>query len=110
VGWAPEGYTEAISIGDLLLRTAERHPDRDALVFPHERVTYAELAAKARRIARGLIGAGLQPGQKVGYLMANSVDTVATFYGIALAGGVIVPINTRYRARELPFVIANAEL
>ena len=42
--------------------------------------------------------------------MANSVDTVATFYGIALAGGVIVPINTRYRARELPFVISNAEL
>ena len=42
--------------------------------------------------------------------MANSVETVATFYGIALAGGVIVPINTRYRARELPFVISNAEL
>ena len=36
------------------------------------------------------MGAGLQGGQKVGYLMANSVDTVATFYGIALAGGVIV--------------------
>jgi acyl-CoA synthetase (AMP-forming)/AMP-acid ligase II len=108
--WAPEGYTEAISIGDLLLRTAERHPDRDALVFPDRRVSYAELAAQARRIARGLIGAGLEPGQKVGYLMANSVETVATFYAIALAGGVIVPINTRYRARELPFVIANAEL
>jgi acyl-CoA synthetase (AMP-forming)/AMP-acid ligase II len=108
--WAPEGYTEAISIGDLLLRTAERHPELDALVFPDRRVTYAELATHARRIARGLIGAGLEPGQKVGYLMANSVETVATFYGIALAGGVIVPINTRYRARELPFVIANAEL
>ena len=108
--WAPEGYTEAISIGDLLLRTAERHPDLDALVFPDRRVSYAELAGRARQIARGLIGAGLQPGQKVGYLMANSVETVATFYGIALAGGVIVPINTRYRARELPFVISNAEL
>ena len=42
--------------------------------------------------------------------MANSAETVAAFYGIALAGGVIVPINTRYRSRELPFVIANAEL
>jgi fatty-acyl-CoA synthase len=110
VPWAPEGFTEAITIGDLLLRTAQRAPDGDALVFPDERVTYAELAGRARQIARGLIGAGLQPGQKVGYLMANSVETVATFYGIALAGGVIVPINTRYRARELPFVISNAEL
>ena len=108
--WAPEGFTEAISIGDLLLRAAQRTPDGDALVFPQERVTYAELAERARHVARGLIGAGLQPGEKVGYLMANSVETVATFYGIALAGGVIVPINTRYRARELPFVISNAEL
>jgi fatty-acyl-CoA synthase len=108
--WAPEGFTEAISIGDLLLRTAQRTPQADALVFPDERVTYAELAARARVIARGLMATGLEAGQKVGYLMANSVDTVATFYGIALAGGVIVPINTRYRARELPFVIANAEL
>ena len=108
--WAPEGFTEAISIGDLLLRAAQRTPDGDALVLPDERVTYAELAARARHVARGLIGAGLQPGEKVGYLMANSVETVASFYGIALAGGVIVPINTRYRARELPFVISNAEL
>ena len=44
--WAPEGYTEAISIGDLLLRTAERHPELDALVFPDRRVTYAELASR----------------------------------------------------------------
>ena len=44
--WAPEGYTEAISIGDLLLRTAERHPDLDALVFPDRRVSYAELAGQ----------------------------------------------------------------
>src|SRR4249919_946794 len=104
--WAPEGFTEAISIGDLLLRTAQRTPDADALVFPDQRVTYAELAARARAVARGLMGAGLQGGQKVGYLMANRFDTVATFYGIARAGGMIVPINTRYRARELPFGIA----
>src|SRR5262245_33133136 len=108
--WAPEGFAEAITIGDLLLRTAQRTPDADALIFPDQRVTYAQLAEQARGIAKGLIGAGLQPGEKVGYLMANSPETVATLYGIALAGGVIVPINTRYRARELPFVISNAEL
>jgi acyl-CoA synthetase (AMP-forming)/AMP-acid ligase II len=108
--WQPEGFAEAITIGDLLLRTAERTPDAEALIFPDQRVTYAQLAAKARGIAKGLIGSGLRPGEKVGYLMANSPETVATLYGIALAGGVIVPINTRYRARELPFVISNAEL
>jgi fatty-acyl-CoA synthase len=110
VSWDAEGWSEAVTIGDLLLRQAERTPDADALVFPAERLSYAELAARARRIARGLIGAGLRPGDRVGYLMANSPETVAALYGIALAGGVIVPINTRYRARELPFVIGNAQL
>jgi fatty-acyl-CoA synthase len=110
VSWEPEGWSEAVTIGDLLLRQAERTPDADALVFPHERLSYAELAGRARRIARGLIGAGLRPGDRVGYLMANSPETVAALYGIAIAGGVIVPINTRYRARELPFVIGNAQL
>jgi len=110
VSWEPDGWSEAITIGDLLLRQADRTPDADALVFPDERLTYAQLATRARHVARGLIGAGLRPGEKVGYLMANSPETVAVLYGISLAGGVIVPINTRYRARELPFVIGNAEL
>jgi fatty-acyl-CoA synthase len=101
-------WAESTTIGDLLLRTASRLPQQDALVFPDERLTYEELAGRARRIARGLIGSGLRPGERVGYFMANSPETVAAFYGIALAGGVIVPVNTRYRSSELPFVLANA--
>ena len=103
-------WAEAVTLGDLLLRTAARHPDRDAVVFPSERVSYAELAHRARELARGLMGLGIGSGEKVGVLMANSPDCVATIYGIALAGATVVPINTRYRAVELPYVITNAEL
>src|SRR3954454_16074711 len=101
-------WAEAATIGDLLLRTAASAPERDALVFPDQRVSYGELAAAARRVARGLIGAGVRPGGRVASSMANSPETVAAFYGTALAGAVIVPINTRYRSRELPFVLGNA--
>jgi acyl-CoA synthetase (AMP-forming)/AMP-acid ligase II len=44
----------------------------------------------------------------VGVLMANSPDAIAAIFGIALAGATVVPINTRYRAVELPFVVADA--
>jgi fatty-acyl-CoA synthase len=101
-------WAEAATIGDLLLRTAASAPERDALIFPDERLSYAELAGSARRVARALIGAGVRPGDRVAYYMANSPETVAAFYGIALAGAIIVPINTRYRASELPFVLGNA--
>jgi fatty-acyl-CoA synthase len=103
-------WAEAITVGDLLLRTSDSHPDREALVLPGVRLTYADLAEAALSVARGLIGAGLQAGEHVGYLLPNGAGAVAAFYGIALAGGVVVPMNTRYRSHELPFVIAGAEL
>ena len=99
-----------MTLGDLLLRTAAGAPGDDAVVFPTERLSYGQLAARARELARGLIGVGIRPGEKVGVLMANSPDFIASFYAIALTGAVVVPINTRYRAVELPFVISDADL
>ena len=103
-------YAEAITMGDNVLRAADRHPDDDAVVFLEERVSWAEVAARARELARGLIGLGVAPGERVGLLMANSPGCVASIFAIAMSGAVLVPINTRYRAVELPYVITNADL
>lgn len=104
------GWSEAISLGDLLLRAAERRPEADAAVFAHERATYAELSARARELARGLIGLGIGPGDHVGVMLPNGLHAVAAIHGIALAGAVVVPINTRYRAVELSFLVRDADL
>jgi fatty-acyl-CoA synthase len=104
------GWAEAITVGDALERAAAQNPQGDAVVFPDERLSWAQLTERARQLARGLIGMGIEPGDHVGVLMANSPDCIASIYAIALAGAVIVPINTRYRASELPFVVANADL
>src|SRR3954451_11086047 len=101
-------WSEAATLGDLLLKAAARTPDADAIVFPSERLTFAELDARARALASGLIGLGVRPRDRVGVLMANSPDAVASIFAIALAGAVIVPVNTRYRAVELPFVVSDA--
>jgi len=99
---------EAVTLGDLLLRTARSAPDADAVVFPDERLIYRELEERSRTIAAGLVALGVAPGDRVGVLMANSPDAIATIFAVARAGGVVVPINTRYRAVELPFVVADA--
>lgn len=99
-----------MTVGDLLVWAAERHPDRDAVVFPHARLSFAQLLRAAERVARGLIGLGVRRGEHVGVLMANDPECVATLLGISLAGAVMVPINTRYRAVELPYVVENADL
>ncbi len=103
-------WCEAITVGDLLLRAAESDPGCEAVVFPGARLTFAELVERASTVARGLIGLGVGPRDRVGILMPNSPDCVAAIFGIALAGATIVPINIRYRAVEIPFVVRDSEL
>jgi acyl-CoA synthetase (AMP-forming)/AMP-acid ligase II len=100
----------ATTLGDLLLRAADEYPDSDAIVFPEQRQTYAELAERAYRRARGLQALGVQPGDHVGLLLPTCVDFPEFFFGIALCGAVAVPINARYQAGELAYLIENADL
>jgi fatty-acyl-CoA synthase len=103
-------WAEATTLGDLLLRTAQRRPDHEALVFPHARHTYGDVAARAVHAARGLAALGVQRGDRVGLLMPNCPDFVFAFFGAQLLGAVVVPINTRFRVRELRYLIENADL
>lgn len=98
------------TLGDLLLAAADRHPDADALVLPESRLRYRELAGRALRRARALRALGVRPGDKVGLLLPNSPDWVETLFGIALAGGTGVPIDTRCQPAELGQIVEHADL
>jgi fatty-acyl-CoA synthase len=104
------GFAEAITLGDVLLRAAAERPDEPAAVYPHERATWAQLAERSRAVARGLIALGVRRGEHVGVMMSNGLNAMSAIYGIALAGAVVVPINLRYRAVEIPFVVENGDL
>ncbi len=102
--------TEARTLGDLI-RTAEAEwGKREALLFPDERLTYAEVGRGATENARSLVALGVRPGDHVGVLAPNLPEVAGLIYGIALAGGVAVLINARYKTRELAYVVENADL
>ena len=101
---------EVTTLGDLLLRAANKWPDEEALVFPDMRLSYAQLAGRAKEQARALQGIGIQPGDHVGILAPNLVEVVDLLFGIALSGAVAVMINARYKTTELAYVIENADL
>ncbi len=103
-------WTEVSPLGDLLVKSANRHPNRDALVFPESRVTYSQLLDGAMRVARGLLAQGVKRGEHVGLLASNSSDFVQAFFGISLMGAVVVPLNVRHKATELAYIIRNADL
>ncbi len=98
------------TMGDLLLSAADRYPDTLALVFPDQSYTYAELARRALRRARSLQALGVRPRDHVGILMHTCAEFVELFFAIALCGGVIVPVNARYKSSELAYVIGNGDL
>lgn len=101
-------YREVCTVGDLLVRGATHHPDRDVLVMPGERRTYAQLLDGAVAAARWLSGLGIRRGDRVGILMPNSLEYVETWFGIVLLGAVVVPVNGRFRSVELRHVIPHA--
>ncbi len=80
------------------------------MIFPDRRLTYSALADQAKERAGGLVALGVEAGDHVGLLMPNCPEYIELFFGIALAGGVAVPINARYKANELAYVVENADL
>lgn len=94
----------------MLLRSARRASEREALVFPDVRLTYRQLAARAADIARALSGLGVKPREHVGVLMTNHPDLVAAVFGAALIGATVVPINARYRTAELHSIVEDSDI
>lgn len=100
------------SIGEAVRRTATRHPDALALVSRHQRARYTwwELFDASERVAAGLLGLGLKPGDRVGVWSANCAEWVMLQYGCALAGLVLVNINPAFRSHELRYVLEKSGL
>jgi fatty-acyl-CoA synthase len=103
-------WIEVYTIGDLLARAAQRAPDDCALMFPGRATSFAALDARAVDTARSLAALGVTKGDHVGILMPNCDEFVDVLLACALLGAWAVPINARYKARELAYVIENADL
>ena len=95
---------------DLLDAACDVAPDRHALVFPDARSSYADLREGALAKARSLVALGIRPKDRVGILMHNSSDYLELLFGATMAGAIPVPINARFRQRELAYSVRDAGL
>jgi fatty-acyl-CoA synthase len=72
------------------------------------RTTYGQLIARARQLARALIGAGLRSGDRVATLMWNHAEHLEAYFGIPLAGGVLHTLNLRLHPDEIAYIANDA--
>lgn len=105
-----QDYIAVSTVGDLMLHATKKHPDKAALVFPDQQRSFSELRSGALRMASGLWAMGVRPGDHVGILLPSSIGSAEAFFGVALLGAVSVPINARFRSRELSYLTENADL
>ncbi|GAB0105277.1 acyl-CoA synthetase [Nocardia sp. JMUB6875] len=100
----------ARNFADLYEHSADAVPDRTAVIEGTRRLTFAELDARANRLAHHLAAAGAGPGTHIGFHLHNSIEALETLVGCYKIRAVPVNINYRYRAEELRYVYDNADL
>ncbi len=98
------------NVADLVEAAADAVPDRDALVADPARLTYAQLDARANRVAHHLASAGVTAGDHVGVHAYNCAEFVETMLGCYKLRAVPVNINYRYVESELLYLFDNADL
>src|ERR1700692_1212493 len=95
------------TVDDVLKAAVDEAPERAALVVPFQsmRFSFAELHREVEQVARGLIAAGLEPGERIGIWAPNCAEWILTMFAAARAGLVLVNINPAYRSTELEFAL-----
>ncbi len=108
----PEEPLLESTIGQTLSETASKFPGREALVVRHQnvRLSWRELDEQATRVACGLSGLGLGPGDRAGVWATNCAEWVLLQYGCARAGVVLVNVNPAYRSHELRYVLQKSRM
>jgi acyl-CoA synthetase (AMP-forming)/AMP-acid ligase II len=92
-----------------LARAARQWPDQEALADGPLRLTYRQYLERSVQLARGLIARGVGPGDRVVVWAPNSAEVALTAMAVAFAGGVLVPLNTRFTAYEAAALTGRSE-
>ena len=96
------------SIVEAVYEHAQRDPERAAILFEGETISYGALWADIERFARGLRSWGAQPGDRVALFLENCPQFVVAYLGAHLAGCIAVLVNTQYRQVELSHILNDA--
>ena len=96
--------------GEMLAASARRHPDRLAAAGEGARLSFRDLDRRANRVANALRAALPGKGRHAGILSRNIPDYAAVHFGAARSGHVLVHVSTRYAAKELAYVLDNADV
>ena len=98
-----------MNLADGLRINSWKHPEKTAVVFEDQRITYKALNARANRLAHAMIEKGFERQEKVSIIMYNNIEFLEIYHGLARAALISVPVNFRLVPSELEYVINNSD-
>jgi acyl-CoA synthetase (AMP-forming)/AMP-acid ligase II len=96
------------TIPQMVLSAADRFGDAEAVVDGRLRLTFAQLADRVRVAAGAFASAGIDKGDRVAIWAPNSAEWIIAAFGLLTAGGVLVPVNTRFKTDEAHDIITRS--
>jgi fatty-acyl-CoA synthase len=96
------------TLGDLLVRTRERLPNKFAIAYKGERLTYKELDERVNQTAHAFLEKGMKKGDMITVMSKNSLDFVVTNFALARIGAVMIPINYMLNVEDVQYILNHA--
>ncbi len=97
-------------LNNFLEQSTKKFPDKVALVFQKERLTYQQINSSVNRLANGLKDSGVERGERVAIFLENSVESVISIFGILKADAVFVVINPTTKKDKLVYILNNCRV
>src|SRR5262245_5754933 len=97
------------TIPQMVRASAARFGDRDAVVDGNTRLSFSGVEHSMMAVARSLIAAGVEPGDRVAVWAPNSAAWIAAALGVLAAGAWLVPLNTRLKGEEAAFILDKTD-
>src|SRR4249919_3647044 len=99
----------SLNLASVLEHPARLTPDRVAITFQSQNLTYAQLNVTAARVAAGLHAMGIRAGDHVALSCPNLPWFPIAYFGILKAGAVVVPLNVLLKPREIAYHLRDCE-
>ena len=101
---------DSFLLPDLIARSAEQTPDAPAIVYSNDSIPYSELEDAVAGFSGGLIGLGLQRGERVAIYLEKRFETVIASFGTPAAGGIFVPLNPLLKPEQVGYIMRDCNV
>jgi long-chain acyl-CoA synthetase len=98
-----------LNVGDTLRFGRRNFPNKEALVFETNRLTYSQLNRRVNSLAHSLLKLGINKGDKVAIMLQNCSEYIEIYYASAKIGAVAVPLNFMLKGKGLEFLVSNSD-